>query len=295
MRESGSYQKAPSGGSGRAYEALVVDNEVMNAVSAHHRDCVCDVLIQGALEQEVVPLHNALGAPLMEATGPWTFWSGSIGRLKVVLSRTDEGPLNAAAATALGIHQFNPRAIVNHGIAGAHNSELHKGDIVVGKCAVDYSGFRSVSAGRGEGIHCWRWSPKPHKIRTSQDVITSFYSFPAHPLLLELAMRVRYEQGRVLTGTIGSALQYNREVDRVVWLRETYGTDSEDQESAYAAGVAVAMRIPFLSVRVISDSVFTDPVLDKSLGRLSAEFVLALIELIATEWQRDRGIVDAKT
>jgi len=98
-----------------------------------------------------------------------------------------------------------------------------------------------------------------------------------------------------LTGTIGSALQYNREVDRVVWLRETYGTDSEDQESAYAAGVAVAMHIPFLSVRVISDSLFTDPVLDKSLGRLSAEFVLALIELIATEWQRDRGIVDAKT
>jgi len=267
----------------------------MNATDTHDKDCVCDLMIQGALEQELAPLRNALEGPLLETAGPWTFWTGSIGRIKVVLSRTDEGPLNAAAATALGIHRFHPRAIVNHGLAGAHNSELHKGDIVVGKCTVDYSGFRSVSAGRGEGIHCWRWSPKPHKIRTSQDVITSFYSFPADPLLLELAMRVRYEQGRVLTGTIGSALQYNREVDRVVWLRETYGTDSEDQESAYAAGVAVAMHIPFLSVRVISDSVFTDPVLDKSLGRLSAEFVLALIELIATEWQPDGGIPDANT
>jgi len=98
-----------------------------------------------------------------------------------------------------------------------------------------------------------------------------------------------------LKGTIGSALQYNREVDRVVWLRQTYGTDSEDQESAYAAGVAVAMQRPFLSVRVISDSVFTDPVLDKSLGRLSAEFVLALIELIATQWQRGGDTADAHT
>jgi hypothetical protein len=78
-------------------------------------------------------------------------------------------------------------------------------------------------------------------------------------------------------------------------LRETYGTDSEDQESAYAAGVAVAMKRPFLSIRVISDSVFTDPVLDKSLGRLSAEFVLALIEIIATQWQRGGDIAGAHT
>src|SRR5437879_13790006 len=96
-------QRLPAAVSGRAYEALVVDNEVMNAAGAHDRDCVCDLLIQGALEQEVATLRNALDAPLMETIGAWTFWTGSIGKIKVVVSRTDEGTVNAAGATALGI------------------------------------------------------------------------------------------------------------------------------------------------------------------------------------------------
>jgi adenosylhomocysteine nucleosidase len=82
-------------------------------------------------------------------------------------------------------------------------------------------------------------------------------------------------------GTVGTALQFNLEVDRILWLRETYKTDSEDQESAYAAGVAMAMRTPFVALRVISDTVFHDPVLDKSLGRLVGEFALSLVAELA--------------
>lgn len=240
----------------------------------------CDVLCQAALTEELEPMLDCLSEPAEQQTGPWTFWAGTIADSTVVICRTDEGPINAAAATALGIHLFRPRILLNQGIAGAHNPELRKGDIVLARDAVDYSGFRSLAAARGEGIQCGRWSPKPHKIRTAPDTVTKYSSFPADSALLKLAGHVPYEHGRVFIGTVGSALQFNLEVDRILWLRETYGTDSEDQESAYAAGVATAMQVPFLGIRVISDSVFADPVLDKSLGRLSAEFCLSLIRLL---------------
>ena len=38
----------------------------------------------------------------------------------------------------------------------------------------------------------------------------------------------------------GRRATIDHEIDRIAWLRETYGTDSEDQESAYAAALAAA-------------------------------------------------------
>lgn len=235
------------------------------------------LLLQAAIEDEIAPVVRAFDSYDVSDVGAWRFWKGEIAGRSVVLSRTDEGPLNASAASALGIHVFRPRAVINYGIAGAHNPELQKGDLVIGKAAVDYSGFRSSPAEKGAGIDCGRWTPKPHKIRTAPDVVTPFLSFPADADLLRIAQTIPYEGGRVVFGVLGSALQFNLEVDRILWLRETYGTDSEDQESAFCAGVAAAMSVPFLAVRVISDTVFHDPVLDKSLGRLAAAFCVALV------------------
>jgi adenosylhomocysteine nucleosidase len=241
----------------------------------------CDVLLQAAIEEEFAPVLAALSAPTATEIGPWTFWCGAIDGRSVVLSRTDEGPLNVSAASALGIDRFRPRAVINFGIAGAHNPDLHKGDLVIAKESVDYSGFRSTPASAGEGIDCRRWMPKPHKIRTSPGHVTRVFGFPSDPALVKAAVSLPYNAGKVAVGTVGTALQFNLEVDRILWLRETYKTDSEDQESAYAAGVAMAMRTPFVALRVISDTVFHDPVLDKSLGRLVGEFALSLVAELA--------------
>jgi nucleoside phosphorylase len=80
----------------------------------------------------------------------------------LVPSRSVEGPLNAAAASALGMHLFRPRAVVNFGIAGAHNPELKKGDLVIGKDAVDHSGLKSSSARESEGSIARAGSLDPH-------------------------------------------------------------------------------------------------------------------------------------
>src|SRR5437868_12530544 len=103
-----------------------------------------DLMVQGALDSELQPLLRALEGARQVQIDAWTFWTGRIAGRRVVVSRTEVGPLNAAAATALGIRYFHPRAIINQGTAGGHNRELRLWDIVVGERTTDFSGVEQT-------------------------------------------------------------------------------------------------------------------------------------------------------
>ncbi len=233
-----------------------------------------DLLIQGAVDSELGPLLAALRDKKEIHIAAWTFWTGNIGSKSVVISRTEVGPINAAASTALGIQRFQPKAIINQGTAGAHNPQLQLWDIVVGEKATDYSAFRSKRGDAGAGVDPARWTPLRHSLRLDNRSLTAFPSFPGDENLVTAAMKVRYERGKVVRGNIGSAYQYHRELDFIQWLHKTYGTDSEDMESAYAAGVATAMKVPFVAIRIISDSEWNHPQFESIAGEHCAKFVL---------------------
>ena len=84
-------------------------------------------------------------------------------------------------------------------------------------------------------------------------------------------------RGRVFRGTIGSAPQYNREVDMIANIRARYATDSEDMESAFAHGAAIGLGRRFLAIRMISDSEYNHPKFERAAGQYCAEFILELL------------------
>jgi len=236
-----------------------------------------DLLVQGALDAELQPLLQALDSPVRTRIAAWTFWRGRIGAKTVVISRTDVGPINAAAATTIAIREFRPKAIINQGTAGGHNRRLKLWDIVIGEKTTDFSAFQTEHGDEGTGVRPARWRPMPHHLRVDGDSLTAFPSFPGDPALVAAALRVPYSRGRVVRGAIGSAYQYIRELDHIRWLNKTYGTDSEDMESAYAAGVAVAMKVPFVAIRIISDTEWEHPTFEIIAGEYGARFVVDLI------------------
>ena len=63
-----------------------------------------------------------------------------------MISRTEIGAINAAAATALGVERFQPAAVINQGNAGASNPDLALGDIVIGEKTTDYGAFLVMPA-----------------------------------------------------------------------------------------------------------------------------------------------------
>ena len=239
-----------------------------------------DIVVQGALDAELQPLLAVLKDGREVQLAAWTFWRGKIAGRSVVISRTEVGPINAVAATTLAITHFRPRLIINQGTAGANDPDLKVFDIIIGESTVDYGAFHSMPAKAGEGVQLSRWSPVVHRLRLDGRARVPFERFPGDEEMTKAALATKYAHGRVLKGIIGSAFEFNREIDRLLWVRKTYGALSEDMESAFAAGTAVGFKTRFLAIRIISDSEFYAPQIQGSAGEYCAAFVLDVIKQV---------------
>jgi adenosylhomocysteine nucleosidase len=251
--------------------ALLAGASTLFAANRH------DLLVEGAVDFEIAPLLDALQGKQQVQIGSWTYWTGRIGAKSVVIARTEQGPINASASTAFAIDRFHPAAIIDEGTAGAHNPDYDVFDIVLGAKTMDFSGYKSEHKDAGAGIDVTQWNPMPHELRIGGRETKSFTAFSGDPALLAAARNTRYEKGKLRVGNIGSAYSFNRQIDFARWARKTWGTDSEDMESAYAAGVAAGMQIPFLAIRIISNSEYTHPKFERVAGTYCAQFVVGLI------------------
>ncbi len=239
-----------------------------------------DVMVQGAMDVELQPLLSALEGRKVVQLDAWTFWTGRIGNKNVVVSRTEIGPLNAAAATAIGIRYFQPRILINQGTAGGHNHALKLWDIVVGERTTDFSGVAQTHGDEGSGVRVARWQPMYNRLRIDGGEQITFESFPGDESLVKAALRIPYARGQVIAGNIGSAFHYSRELDYIDWARRVYKTDSEDMESAFAAGVATAMHVRFVAVRIISDTEWEHPTFERIAGEYCAAFVVQMVRAL---------------
>ncbi len=245
---------------------------------AQSQNAPIDIVVQGALDWELQPLLAALEGKEQIQIAAWTFWKGRIGDKSVVVSRTEVGPINAVAATTLAIINFRPTLIINQGSAGANDPELKVFDIVVGESTVDYGAYMSKHADAGQGIDMSRWSPLYHRLRLDGKDRVQFKSFPGDEEAMRVSLGTPYKRARVVKGVIGSAFEFNKEIDRLLWVRKTFGASSEDMESAYCAGVAAGFKTRSLAIRIISDSEFYAPELQEVAGEYCAAFVVDVIK-----------------
>lgn len=235
------------------------------------------ILVQGAMDVEIEPLLAALQGRRSTQISAWTFWEGRIGAKRAVISRTEQGPINAVAATVIGIERYKPTLVINQGTAGAHNPELRLWDIVVGERTVDCSAYASEHADAGTGIQPAGWRPMAHRLRVDGQQLTPFPTFSGDARAIETATKITNPRGRVFRGTIGSAFQFTRELDMIASMRARYGSDSEDMESAFAHGASVGLKTRFLAIRMISDSEYHHPKFERAAGGYCAEFVVELL------------------
>lgn len=215
------------------------------------------VLVQGAMDVEIETLVDALDNVIEKTFGSWTFWEGQINGYPVVVSRTEIGLANAAAATTLGIEHYKPKFIINQGTAGGHDPKLFRGDIVIGETSFNMGSYKTEYTEKGQGIHPTTWQnfDMTMYLRDNGEVIKHNH-FKADPALVQLAMSLSdsYSKGQVVTGVIGTGDEWNRELDRINWFHNTFNTAVEEMETSAAAMVAEAYKIPFVSIRVLSNT-----------------------------------------
>jgi adenosylhomocysteine nucleosidase len=239
------------------------------------------IAIQGAVDGELGPLIEAIGSPKARVIDGFSFWEGEIAGTPVVVSRTEVGMVNAAVATTLLVKEYAPRAILNQGTAGAIEPSLRVGDIVLSTASAPFGAFRTASKKQGEGIDLAGWEILPRLLRVGEERVR-FTRFEADPSLLQSALATRYEGGRLIEGIVGSADEWNREVDKLLWAQKTYGIASEDMESAAVHQVAQIYRVPFLAIRIISNSEHHTPEFRPEVGADCARFAVDVVRRLAS-------------
>lgn len=213
------------------------------------------ILVQGAMIVEVKDIINTLENSSEESIGCWGFYKGTIDGYPVIVSKTEMGMTNSAAATALAIEKYNPLAIINQGTAGAHAKFLNKYDIIIGTKAVNIGSLRSDFKDEGLGFDASSWLP----LKTSVVVdgkVRRVSSFQCDKALIEAAKSAipTYTKGSVYEGTLASGDQWNKELDRLLYFNSGIGTLGEDMETASCAQIAMSYKVPFVGIRVISNN-----------------------------------------
>ena len=251
------------------------------------------LLVQGAMVSETDALIARLEQPVEERVGGWLFWRGSIDGYPVIVSRTNKGMSNAAAATAIAIERFHPAAIINQGTAGGHDPALHVYDIVIGTASMNVGAFRAMFRKVGEGSRPLEWVPLNLLLdgsAISQTAPKMPARFDADASLLELARSVRgtYTRGRVVDGIIGSSDMWIDELDRVAQFHEQFGTAVEEMETASAAQVAAGFGVPLVGIRVLSDNITNASTYDPKAGQACQDFVVTVVKAYAAQRRQVR-------
>lgn len=240
------------------------------------------VLIQGAMDTETAYLTEQIEGREKITLGNWEFHTGFLGKYRepVIVSKTYQGMVNAAAASSLALAFFSPKAVINQGIAGGHDPSFHRGDIVIGEKVVPMGALVRRYAPRGAGIRETDFEPLPIEIfDKSLGKTRKVEDFPCDERLVSIAEKVETElhAGR---GVLGSADEWNNQLDRIALLRERYHTAAEDMESAAPAELCLSYGIPFIGIRILSNSIVNGEDFDESVGLEGQKFVLRFVEAL---------------
>ncbi|PFK31238.1 5'-methylthioadenosine nucleosidase [Bacillus cereus] len=242
------------------------------------------ILIQGPMPIEAEKFAKRLKDVKEEKSGTFVFYKGTVDNYPVIVAKTGKGMENTAAATAIAIEKYKPKAIINQGTSGGHDPNLNVFDIVLGKQVANIGSLKTTNMNENQGMDPAKWismdlmasegsageDPNAEKIR--------YYEGDKDLLAAANAVKDKYTKGKVVEGTIGSADLWNNEVDRIKWFHTKYGTSVEEMEGAAAAQIAKAYDVPFLGIRVLSNNKTNNGKYNPNTAAANQEYVYEVVK-----------------
>lgn len=193
------------------------------------------IAVIAAMDKEVNLLLSLLGSGTeIRQAGHTRLTVGHIGTAEVAIAKSGIGKVNAALATRDIIDHFRPDAVVSTGVAGGTGSRAGILDVVV----ADRLAYHDVWCGPG----------------TEPCVPDGFAAyFTADPALLSLAALAPREG--VFRGLVCSGDSFISRAEEVAEIRRKQpDVMAVEMESTAIAHVCAAEGIPFVAVRVVSDT-----------------------------------------
>lgn len=232
------------------------------------------ILIQGAMQVEIDVLIDCLNEKEKQIINGYEFYKGKISDVPVVISRTKVGMVNSSVATILAINAFNPKCIINQGVAGGHDINVHKGDLVIGEFCSNMNSYKTKNLRKNEGCKPETWTLMT--FNEGNDIEKE--KIKADEKLINIFNENLNENFKVHKGTIVSGDGWNKEYDRIVWYVSELNSLAEDMESYPVYKICRDNDVPVLGVRMISNSEINDESYERGLGKILQENIIKIIE-----------------
>ena len=201
--------------------------------TSHHRESTPRFLILGAMDEEVQELIALLQLKRQEQWCGFTLYWGTLDSVEVVVCKSGIGKVFASLITQHMIDCCELRGVLFTGVAGAVAADLKPGDIVIGTRIIHHD-FDVAGLGFEPG----------------HIPFTDYRYFESDPGLVEAALNAKAGVALVRAGCIGTGDQFVTDKS----ILPDLGLDCVDMEGAAVAQVCTVNRIPFLIIRIISDS-----------------------------------------
>jgi adenosylhomocysteine nucleosidase len=185
------------------------------------------ICILGALKEEIAGIKGRMKIDNRSKLESADVYYGTWERKPIILVRTGIGKIRAGGALALVLEKYSLSMVISIGYAGGTHPDIEAGDLLVAKQFLNFP----------------KDSSPPRKIEVSSCLATQAEKVPP-------SEKYSAFKGCLLT------------MDRVVnmpedkrAIGEDYGVHAIDMETSVLAHMAATRKIPFLSVRAITDTV----------------------------------------
>ena len=184
------------------------------------------------MDKELASLKTLLSDIKEETFGQFSYITGTMDDKRVVLHKCGLGKVNAAVGAVEFINHYHPTYLISSGVAGGIDTEVKIMDVVVARQLVYHDAYVGEE---GEGM----------------DIVNPY---PVSDHLLQKAKELALPQ--VKFGTICTGDQFITDKAKLEDIKRRYPDGlAVDMESCAIAHACKIKNTPFISMRIISDTV----------------------------------------
>lgn len=190
-----------------------------------------------AMDKEFALMKQTLSSISVDMPG---YCKGRLGEKHIILQKSGIGKVNSALATAKLIAAEHPDYIINSGVAGGLDRSVAQGDIIIGENTT----YHDLDIGE--------------EIASQSDLGFPKY-IPADAKLLARIKEVAAADSTVKYGLICTGDQFITNNDALMVIKNKFPDGlAVDMESNSIAHACLYGGVPFISIRIISDTPWVD-------------------------------------
>lgn len=216
--------------------------------------------VMGAMDEEIDFIRDSMKIDSTETVANRTFYLGTLSGQDIVLVMSQVGKVNAALTAQILIDRYKVDAVIFTGVAGAVDTKLQPGDIVIATTLAqhDYGLITDTD-----------FVTRPIKIPQPGNIEKSMESFATDERLGDLAAKVaqttdfveikiplpgyKARKPTVVRGVIVTGDQFIAGRKKREWLEKKFQASATEMEGAAVCQVCYTYGVPVVIIRAISD------------------------------------------